>query len=517
MQLPILLALLAALTLSAPAHATPNPTAAAANQIAWFDGSVDEAFDEAALQHKPLFLYWGAVWCPPCNELKRTIFQRPEFVARTRDFVPVYLDGDSERAQRWGEYFAIVGYPTVVILAPDRRELTRIPGDLDIARYAEVLDLARGQLAPVRELVTRAQTQPASLSEDDWKRLGYYAWDEDEGRTVPAEQLTTTLRQLADGCPTRYAEPASRLRLAWLVALLTEDEHARLDADTRRSTLAQIQTVLASPELSRSNAPTLIWAASDIVAALTDAGPARTALERDWNKTLDRLADDDKLSTMHRLATVDARLELAKLDHPGAPPPAALVALAKKQVAWADKKTTEPHERQSVINAANKVLIAAGLRKDAERLLTAELQRSPAPYYFMLDLADLARETGDTTRALDWLKRAWDGAQGPATRFQWGVSYVRGLVEMKPDDRATIAQATTQLLKELDAHPDALHQRTRARFDKLGKQLADWGRQHDGGATLKTLRAQIAPLCTRLPASDADARRSCDGFLASAA
>ena len=36
-------------------------------------------------------------------------------------------------------------------------------------------------------------------------------------------------------------------------------------------------------------------------------------------------------------------------------------------------------------------------------------------------------------------------------------------------------------------------------------------------ADLATLRAQIAPLCTRLPASDADARRSCDGFLASAA
>jgi len=35
-------------------------------EIAWFDGSIDQAFALARAQDKPLFLYWGAVWCPPC-------------------------------------------------------------------------------------------------------------------------------------------------------------------------------------------------------------------------------------------------------------------------------------------------------------------------------------------------------------------------------------------------------------------------------------------------------------------
>ena len=31
----------------------------------WFEGSVEEAFNRSKQLDKPLFLYWGAVWCPP--------------------------------------------------------------------------------------------------------------------------------------------------------------------------------------------------------------------------------------------------------------------------------------------------------------------------------------------------------------------------------------------------------------------------------------------------------------------
>lgn len=37
--------------------------------IDWFEGSVEGAFATAKTQDKPIFLYWGAVWCPPCHEL----------------------------------------------------------------------------------------------------------------------------------------------------------------------------------------------------------------------------------------------------------------------------------------------------------------------------------------------------------------------------------------------------------------------------------------------------------------
>jgi len=100
----ISLALLGLLALACtPAPDVEAPESAAEAHIAWFEGTVGEAFALAREQGRPVFLYWGAEWCPPCHYLKNKIFKRPEFVARSRQFICVYLDGDTERAQILGE------------------------------------------------------------------------------------------------------------------------------------------------------------------------------------------------------------------------------------------------------------------------------------------------------------------------------------------------------------------------------------------------------------------------------
>ena len=78
-------------------------------------GRSSSAFAAARAARKPVLLYWGADWCPPCSRLKATVFRRPEFVERTRQFVAVNLDGDEPGAQRLGEEFGVDGYPTTGI------------------------------------------------------------------------------------------------------------------------------------------------------------------------------------------------------------------------------------------------------------------------------------------------------------------------------------------------------------------------------------------------------------------
>ena len=44
-----------------------------AEDIAWFGGSVEEAFAYAKANDKPIFLYWGAVWCPRVATIRRVV------------------------------------------------------------------------------------------------------------------------------------------------------------------------------------------------------------------------------------------------------------------------------------------------------------------------------------------------------------------------------------------------------------------------------------------------------------
>ena len=123
-------------------------------QVAWVKPQgtdVDSIFAQAQAAHKPVFLYWGAVWCPPCNQVKSTVFNRPDFIARSQGFVPVYVDGDAPGAQKLGARFNVRGYPTMILFQPDGSELTRLPGEVDAAQYLQVLNWGLTQSGSARQ------------------------------------------------------------------------------------------------------------------------------------------------------------------------------------------------------------------------------------------------------------------------------------------------------------------------------------------------------------------------------
>src|SRR6266480_6979251 len=146
--------------------------------IAWRKDDVDAAFVAARADHKPLFLYWGAVWCPPCNQVKATLFNRQDFIERSRFFVPVYIDGDSPSAQRLGTRFKVSAYPTMILLKPDGTEITRLPGEVEAEQYMRVLTPGMNGARPVKETMAAALARgDAKLKPEDWRMLAYYSWE----------------------------------------------------------------------------------------------------------------------------------------------------------------------------------------------------------------------------------------------------------------------------------------------------------------------------------------------------
>jgi hypothetical protein len=143
-------------------------------------------------------------------------------------------------------------------------------------------------------------------------------------------------------------------------------------------------------------------------------------------------------------------------------------------------------------------------------LLSAELTRSATPYYFMLGLAANAKKRGDKAGAVAWAEKAYAGASGPATRLQWGATYVNMLVELTPDDAARIEWAAGQVIGELEPVPDTFYDRNRRSLERMARNLVDWNKAKQHAEPIRRIRAQLAGVCTKLPAGD-PARATCDG------
>jgi thiol-disulfide isomerase/thioredoxin len=506
-----------------PAETKTAPTTATANAhlppgIDWFAGDVDAAFAAAKSSGKPLFVFWGAEWCPPCAQIKSTIFNTREFQERSRLFVPVYIDGDAPGAQRLGERFGVVGYPTMILFCADGKEIMRLPGGVDIARYATVLDTALAASRPMLETL-RAASNGVAMESADWQLLAYYSWSTDNGRLIAAEDRVDVFRRLDDYCPRDLKAECSRIFFEYLRALsaAAKDDGSPLDATQRQQAGARLMSLLASRESIRANVENLIYTPTDVVSLLSDPGsPQRAQLVLGWRSALDSLAgggEDFALSGPEQINIYRSRVALQRLSEPEAALPPALLEEARQTVARVTTAAPEGYARHAAVNAAGNLYFEAGLDDEANALLTAEIEKSKSPYYFMIELADLAKKAGRETDALAWLERAYADAKGPATRFQWGYNYLVGLLEMTPEDTARIERVGLAVLGELDDSPDAFYQRTRLRLEQLSTRLLDWSQgRADRTAVVTKLRERTAGTCSGLPAGD-EGRASCDAFL----
>jgi hypothetical protein len=423
----------------------------------------------------------------------------------------VYLDGDTPGAQKLADQFKVRGYPTMILFQPDGKEVTRLPGEVDAAKYMEVLGLALASTRSVKEsLVNALNGNAATLTAEAWRMIAYYAWDVEEAQLVPANERVTTLTKLAQICPPAQRTSASRLALLTLVAT----SQAKATLPDMPAAFKRVQEVLSDSALARDNFDLLVNYPVDIATVVSHSGSAeRKSLLLAMNTALDHLGADATLSVSDRLSAVSAKVSLIELDLPkGAKPQLepALLAQVREAVATADKATTSAYERQSVIPQAADLLSQAGLLDESDALLKAELPKAISPYYHMLVLASNAKTRGFKGAALDWTQKAWEKSVGPATRLQWGSAYVGRLLELTPQDAARIEKTATSVLAELDPVPETFYERNRRGLEKMGQRLLAWSAPGPHAEVLKKLSAQLDAVCAKLPPQDA-AHAACVG------
>jgi len=485
--------------------------------IPWFEGSVAEAFNLAAAANKPIFMYWGAVWCPPCQEIKHTVFKSPEFIAQSKLFIPIYLDGDTERAQSVGEEFGVKGYPTMIIFSPQGEEVTRIPGGIDISRYNSILLSSLDTLRPTRMLVQLALNSPDQLLASDFRQLAYYSWGQDF-EALPVGTDPILFSQLAERVSNQDPEASARLYLQYLVMLAAGQDEAKT---RQKADAAPLTRILAAPELIIGTWDYLAYYAIEIASVLDLDALALARLQNQWQQAMLDLRHNKRLSTAEQLAGWFPYLGFY-FDGDATPAtlPTAQITAIQLDAEKANQVTRNAYARQSVVNQISYLLETAGLQDEAKQLLLAELEKSAAPYYFMSNLAALAETAGSIDEALGWRLKAYQSSTGQATRLQWGVSYVRSLIRLAPQRQEEISQTALALMNELSQHQDsgdaivdAFAGRNFRVLRRLNKDLHAW-QTAAGIDLLGNFDARLHTLCSR-QGTGSTQMSNCQSLLAS--
>ncbi len=499
------------------AQAAPGlPSTNVAWQAVAADAEVDRAFAQAKAQKKPLLMYWGASWCPPCNHLKATLFDRQEFAALAQQFVAVHVDGDRPAAQKIGARFKASGYPTMILFNPDGAELTRLPGQADAPQVMALLESGLAGGRPIATVLADARAGKP-LTANEWRTLAFHSWETDESGLVSAGDRAGVIAELAAKAQSANPGDGDTTTRLWLKALAASDEGKGLKPDA--ALRERVQRLLADAPTARRHMDVLANGARDIVKVLADEdSKERAALVASFDAALRTLQADTTLSRADRLSALGARIELARIEQAKdsiAPTlPAALLAEVKDWSQRLDREVTDGYERQAVITAVAHYQGEAGLWADSDELLKRNLAKSHSPYYLMSQLASNAKKLGKKAEAVNWYQQAYDASVGPATRLQWGASYLTALVDLTPQDAPRIDKAARAIVADAGKDPSAFYDRSARSMQRVGKKLAQWNGKGQYLAIVKRIEAQIGQLCTKV---GADQRAVCQGVATSLA
>ncbi len=464
----------------------------------WHAGSVEQAMAEAKRDNKPVFLYWGAVWCPPCNLIKAEVFSHPSFAGEMTKFVSVYLDGDTERAQAWGEKLKVSGYPTLLFLNPAGNEVLRLSAGLTWAEFKATTDNVIATMKPVAEIIALAKAGKAKTG--DWQLLASVTSYGLKTRGKKPAEIVDTLHWIANAIPAKMVEERAMAAANLLsAAATTKDKTAaaklkQIKGETKR----YVEATLATEKTQKAAREMILYSSAEVVSFVFDDAKAKDfAKNRDafierWLAASRGLRKHEDLPVVVRMDTLWPEVELFRLRSPKGDVPAELRKRVVDTVNTDVAKLTSAYLRKAGVSGATALLRRVGAFDEGRKLLDNELKTTTTPWYYMSSYATLEKKAGNTKAALAWAQKARLAAKGGATKLQWianDLSMTSTLATASKDKRMTgLVKSFYDLLLQL---PDGFFGRNQRVATKVGKIVKKWKAR----ATVKPMLTGYAARC----------------------
>lgn len=134
--------------------AAPPRTKATPQKVRWHT-SLPSATQESRRSGKPIFAYFYASWCAPCQKLEKQTFPNPKVIADSRKWVMLKIDSDKQA--ELAEHYGVSSLPTMAVLETNGDAVTSTGGFLSAG---ELVQFLRGNESTMKQsLKARAQAR----------------------------------------------------------------------------------------------------------------------------------------------------------------------------------------------------------------------------------------------------------------------------------------------------------------------------------------------------------------------
>jgi hypothetical protein len=114
---------------------------------------------------------------------------------------------------------------------------------------------------------------------------------------------------------------------------------------------------------------------------------------------------------------------------------------------------------------------------------------------------------------MDWWQRAYEAAEGPATRIRWWTRYVEALTRLEPDATAKILDVALYPFDPSQGMEALLSGANFRNLERAATALLQWDDEHHSSSSaLAAFREAIGDYCAGVNAATEESGR-CDSLL----
>ena len=138
----------------------------------------EDALKKARATHKPVMIDFWAQWCGWCHRLDKTTYVDPAVVKLSESFVPVKVNSEGEpRDVAVAIKYDVSSLPTIMVISPEGRPITRVNGFVGPGQFPRVLEGARDVAARVIKWETALEKNPKDA--EALTGLGVHLFEQD--------------------------------------------------------------------------------------------------------------------------------------------------------------------------------------------------------------------------------------------------------------------------------------------------------------------------------------------------